>query len=116
MKNLFVIAALLCSTISFAQLDTVDLMLGNWASNDTTCVLSISQTDQGLEFSNWDTLDGTIYNENIINVANNNVSTTLYIPETNWNLNINYYIKNNVLISTCTGSYNGNITYYRILN
>lgn len=116
MKNLFLIAALLCSTISFAQSDAAMLMVGNWASYDTTCVLSISQTDQGLEFSNWDTLDGSIYNENIINVTNTDVSTTLYIPETNWNLNINYYIENNVLVSTCTGSYNGNITYYRILN
>jgi len=116
MKNLFLIAALLLSKISFAQLDAVDLMTGTWASNITTCVLTITQTDQGLEFSNWDSLDGSIYNENIINVADDYVNTTLYIPETNWNLNINYYIENNVLVSTCSGSYNGDITYYRILN
>lgn len=116
MKNLFVALACLFSLNSFSQTSMVDMMLGTWRSTQTTMVLSITQTDQGLDFTNWDTLDGAIYSENIINVAGNNINTTLYIPETNWNLNITYYMENNILMSDCIGNYNGNISYYKILN
>lgn len=116
MKNLIAALLVLISFNSFSQTSIVDMMLGTWQSDQTTMILTISQAEDEISFSNWDSLDGAVYDETIINLTKNKINTILHIPETNWNLNINYYVENNILISNCTGSYNGNISYYRILN
>lgn len=116
MKNLIATLLVLISFNSFAQTEAVDVMLGTWASPSDTMILTISKSGNEIIFSDWDSLDGIVYEEEIIEITNNGIITTLHIPETGWNLRISYRIEDAILVAALTGSYEGNILYNKILN
>lgn len=98
--------------------DSISDFCGTWRSPSTSLILSFKCNSDNLEISNYDTLDGEIYYEDVIeiNYPEKIVRTHLFVRETNYDLIIEYSIIDNVLKSKITGSNDAVISYYKILN
>lgn len=90
---------------------------GTWTSPSTTLVLTFKCNDELLEISNYDTLDGEVYLEEVLSFdkAQNIIRTHLFVKETKHDLIVEYYISEGILRSKMLGSYNGVINYYKLL-
>lgn len=110
----------------FSQEDlTIDLpsvmvpaeFCGTWRSPSTTLVLTFKCNDEFLEISNYDTLDGKVYLEEVLSFdkEQNMIRTHLFVKETKHDLIVEYYISEDILRSKMLGSYNGVINYYKLL-
>lgn len=124
MKTLF--SFLIYPIVMFSQEDlTIDLpsvmvpaeFCGTWRSPSTTLVLTFKCNDELLEISNYDTLDGKVYLEEVLSFdkAQNIIRTHLFVEETKHDLIVEYYISEDILRSKMLGSYNGVINYYKLL-
>lgn len=98
--------------------DSISDFCGTWESPATSAILSFKCNSDSLEISNYDSIDGEVYYEDIIeiNYIDKIIRTHLFIKETNYDLMIEYSINDNVLESKMTGSSDAIIEYYKILD
>jgi hypothetical protein len=124
MKTLF--SFLICPIAMFSQENlTIDLpsvlvpaeFCGTWRSPSTTTILTFKCNDEFLEISNYDTLDGKVYLEEVLffDKEQNIIRTHLFVEETKHDLIVEYYASEDTLRSTMQGSFNGVINYYKEL-
>ena len=124
MKTFFL--SLFFPVVMFSQENlTIDLptimvpadFCGTWRSPSTTMILTFKCNDEFLEISNYDTLDGEVYFEEVLffDEKQNIIRTHFFVEETKHDLIVEYHASEDTLRSTIQGSYIGVINYYKVL-